>query len=198
MNTLRVERLEYYNLEPVSLHVGEEIAGLAGASGSGKTLFLRALADLDPHGGKVFLNGDEQADFPPSEWRKKVGFLPTESTWWFDRVGQHFEQVNEEWFNKLGFDKDVLDWQTGRLSSGEKQRLALLRVLGIEPSALLLDEPTANIDSGNTKNVIDLVSAYHKEHHIPVIWVSHTIEQLRDIASRIFVIQDQKILPEKT
>lgn len=195
MNKLEIEKLQYYNLEPVSLEIQQEIIGLGGASGTGKTLFLRAIADLDPHKGRIFLNGRHQSDFPPPQWRKNIGFLPSESQWWFDRVGDHFQAVSQSWLNRLGFDSTVFTWQVSRLSSGEKQRLAFLRLLSIKPTCLLLDEPTANIDSERTDSVIDLVKDFQKQHAAPVIWVSHTVDRLKSISDRLYLIKHRKMVP---
>jgi len=187
--------LQYHNIAPLNLVVQTgECLGLSGPSGSGKTLLLRALADLDAHNGDVYLDEKSMCDYKPCEWRTKVGLLPAESQWWFDRVGDHFKNFDKALLQKLGFENDVMTWETSRLSSGEKQRLALLRLLMNEPKVLLLDEPTANLDPRFIGRVEALLQHYKNEKNATLLWVSHDPEQLRRVADRRFEIRDQQIV----
>lgn len=164
-----------------------ECVALSGPSGCGKTLLLRALADLDPSEGDVRLDGESRNDFAAPEWRRQVGWLPAESAWWFDRVGDHFSKVRTECFQcleKLGFEEDVLDWRVERLSTGERQRLALFRLLLNEPKVLLLDEPTAALDVSNVRKVEALIFNVRKTTGAAVLWVSHDPEQIVRVADR--------------
>ena len=180
---------------PLALRVAPgECVTLSGASGSGKTLLLRALADLDPHDGEVRLDGREAGSLPAAQWRRKVGLLLAESPWWHERVGEHFPDSAGTGYDDnfrlgaLGFATEVLDWQVPRLSSGERQRLALLRLLALHPAALLLDEPTANLDPENTARVEQLVCDYRQANQAPVLWVSHDARQRSRIADRQLAI----------
>lgn len=198
LSTLILHNLEYHNLAPFSLTVtGPEIIGLSGPSGSGKTLLLRAVADLQPHTGKVRLDDTEMQSIKAHLWRRQVGLLPAESQWWFDTVRQHFAELPDRWLERLGFSPQVYDWNTSRLSSGEKQRLALLRLLAIQPRVLLLDEPTANLDRKHSRTVEELIKTYSIEHRSPVLWVSHDMEQLGRVADRIYVIKNDRWVEEK-
>jgi ABC-type iron transport system FetAB ATPase subunit len=170
-----------------------QCVGLTGASGSGKSLFLRALADLDPHVGSMFLDGVAAEQIPAPRWRRQVGLLPAESAWWHDAVGAHFGHVPPSWLGELGFDADVMGWQVSRLSSGERQRLALLRLLIQKPRVLLLDEPTANLDRENARRVESLLSGYRRQHAVMVIWVSHDPEQLHRNCEPIFTIAGSRL-----
>ncbi len=161
-----------------------EILGLHGDSGSGKTLLLRALADLDVNRGEVLLEGQARESFSGPEWRRRVGLLPAESHWWSDTIAPHAKRWPMEILAALGFSVDVLNWQTGRLSSGEKQRLALARLLANRPRVLLLDEPTANLDSGNTNIVEQIIGDYLRKARAGALWVSHDPEQLARVARR--------------
>ncbi len=195
---LTIIDLRYYNLEPVNLQVGDsECIGLTGPSGSGKSLFLRALADLDEYQGSFLLDDVECRDFKPPEWRKQVGLLPAESPWWFDTVGEHLNHIDKSWFGRLGFDNNVKGWQISRLSSGEKQRLALLRLLANQPKVLLLDEPTANLDQDYIGAVEKLLFEYKQQQRASLIWVSHDIHQLERVASSIYRIKDNKFIKVK-
>ncbi|MEN8259593.1 MAG: ATP-binding cassette domain-containing protein [Pseudomonadota bacterium] len=193
---LSVQSLKTSLIGPISFEVGEnETLCIKGETGSGKTLLLRAIADLDFHEGLVVLNGREQAEFHPPDWRRRVGLLPAESAWWSEIVEDHFSDPDAVGkFGFLGFDRDVFDWPVSRLSSGERQRLALLRLLNQEPEVLLLDEPTANIDNASTLEVESLIERYRKKTGAAVIWVSHSASQRMRVASRVLDMVDGKLV----
>lgn len=171
---------------PISFSLDpEQSLILSGPSGTGKTLILRALADLDVHQGEVYLDGREQSQYVVTEWRRKVAYLPAESAWWSDEVGDHFPKDDSIPWETLGFDTSVLSWAIPRLSSGERQRLAVLRVLLNRPRVLLLDEPTANLDTENTHLVETLIADYLVEEGAAAVWVSHDEEQQGRLAAKI-------------
>src|SRR5439155_13673164 len=91
-------------LEPASfsLSAGEALA-VRGPSGAGKTLLLRAVADLDLNEGLVTLDGRDRATIAGPEWRRLVGYVPAEPGWWADTVGEHFG----EWTAALAFISDL-------------------------------------------------------------------------------------------
>jgi ABC-type iron transport system FetAB ATPase subunit len=195
MDGLSVENLRFHGMGPISLRIGPgRCVGLSGPSGSGKTQLLRAIADLIPHTGDIALNGVGAKTIPAHEWRKKVGFLPAESAWWGETVGDHFSAIDTERFRFLGFDPDVLAWEVSRLSSGERQRLSLLRLLAGRPEALLLDEPTANLDDGNTARVEALVESHRLAQKAPVIWVGHAPDQIQRVASDRFRVHNGNLI----
>jgi len=169
--------------------------GLSGASGSGKSLFLRALADLDEHQGEIQLDAINLCDIEAHQWRKKVALLSAETSWWFDTVAEHFTAELsgpplDLQLQALGFSGDISGWSIARLSSGEKQRLGLLRLLQNQPEVLLLDEPTANLDKYNTELFEIFVKNYLNKQQACAIWVSHDTEQLQKLCQRNFVIKD--------
>jgi ABC-type multidrug transport system ATPase subunit len=141
----------------------------------------------------MYLDGKEAGELPGHEWRKQAGLLPAESSWWLDTVGEHFPSFDKKWFHALGFDTDVLTWDVSRLSTGERQRLALLRLLANHPRLLLLDEPTANLDSDNTERVEQAIADYRAENTPIIIWVSHSIEQIERVCSRRLFINNNII-----
>lgn len=180
------------------LHVGPvdmrieagECVCLSGASGAGKSILLRAVADLIPHEGEVYLDETPCHDMKAPQWRRQVGLLPAESAWWYERVGEHFpadvarDESLLEGFDQLGFKPAVLDWEVARCSTGERQRLALLRLLAQTPRAVLLDEPTASLDPQSVSRVEALLKAYRERHGAPLLWVSHDPAQIERIATR--------------
>ncbi len=181
---LKVHQLQFLDWHALSFDVNSgDCLGLMGRSGSGKTLLLRAIADLDMNEGTVSLDGQFRDEMSGPEWRKKVGLLASESKWWHESVGQHFKSSEFNFLCDLGFtDESVLRWEVSRLSSGEKQRLALARLLSRSPNALLLDEPTANLDSDSVALVENVIDRYRKERCVPVIWVAHDVLQLNRVA----------------
>lgn len=180
---LAVEALTTSFLRPVNLHIGRGAClALHGPSGAGKTLLLRAIADLDVNEGEVWLDGVPRHRFTPPEWRRRVAYLPTDTHWWAGRVGEHAALWPEELLSQLGFDSRVLGWEVERLSSGERQRLALARMLANQPAVLLLDEPTANLDSANAHNVEQLILGYLASKQAAAIWVTHDPDQRRRVA----------------
>lgn len=191
---LRLEDLQIPNLKPVNLTIAPgECVGLSGESGSGKTRLLRAIADMDEHGGQVYEEDIAQDQVRGHEWRRRVMLLPAESQWWFDTVDQHFS-AQARYIEALGFDQDVVHWNVSRCSSGEKQRLSILRMLSGCPRVLLLDEPTANLDPSNALRVEDLILNYLSEHHAIALWVGHDASQLNRVSQQRYHLSGGQLL----
>ncbi len=196
MSELGIEALQ---VQQVRLDVtvnDAEIVCLSGPSGSGKSLLLRAIADLIPHEGRVRLDDIWCDTLPAHQWRHRVGLLPAESQWWHDQVGEHFTDPEPAWFEQLGFSMEVLSWEVARCSTGEKQRLAILRLLCQRPRALLLDEPTASLDPGSVSQAETLLHNYVREAGAPTIWVTHDPQQQQRLARRRLVIRNDRLVEE--
>lgn len=174
-----------------SINAGECIC-ISGPSGSGKSLLLRCIADLIPHQGEVYFKGQACSSTLPATWRKQVGLLPAESFWWHDRVGEHFTAECDDTLQKLGFNKDVFSWSLSRCSTGERQRLALIRLLCNQPQVLLLDEPTASLDEQNVNAVEGMIKDF-LESGGAVIWVSHDPNQIKRVANRHYQIIENQL-----
>lgn len=99
-----------------------EIVTLRGVSGSGKTLLLRVIADLDPNEGEVLLDGTPRSSLPGPAWRRRVRYVAAEPAWWADDVGAHFRNPGQasELAGKLGLPGDCMGWQVARLSTSEQ------------------------------------------------------------------------------
>ena len=194
---------------------------LMGPSGVGKSVLLRALADLEPHRGEVIWRGQKQSAMPAPQWRRKVMWFGAETAWWHDSVQAHFDEVaqwraqfeknqkNAEESQKsqnsqsclfaedfrtdlemgiarLGLTMPILQKPVWQLSSGEKQRLALLRGLLLRPEVLLLDEVTANLDGESTKRVEAWVQAFVAEGERTVLWVTHDVVQAARLTQQVW------------
>ncbi|WP_204903045.1 ABC transporter ATP-binding protein [Microbulbifer mangrovi] len=185
-------------LEATDLQIATgEIVCLSGPSGCGKSRLLRAIADLEPHCGSVLLGKQAQADLPAHQWRKAVMMVPAESHWWFETVGEHFHHDQQDALRALGISPQAFEWPVARLSSGEKQRLAVLRALQYKPHALLLDEPTANLDEDSTMQVEQWLCNQIRERLLPVLWVAHREDQIQRVADRHFHIEDRRLQPRE-
>jgi ABC-type iron transport system FetAB ATPase subunit len=126
---------------------------------------------------------------PGHLWRHRVGLLPAESFWWAERVGDHFEDCEPELLEALGLNIEAMEWTVSRCSSGERQRLALARLLQNRPEVLLLDEPTAALDPQSAERVEALLQCYRRDNNAVVIWVSHDPAQRQRVAHRHYRIE---------
>ncbi|MDX1697184.1 MAG: ATP-binding cassette domain-containing protein [Thiohalobacterales bacterium] len=191
---LQIKHLSRATFEPLTLAVAAgECVCVYGPSGTGKSQILRAIAELDPSEGELLLDGVPSDAMSPAEWRRQVGLLPPESSWWLPTPGEHFHNGMPVPLERLGLGEDILARPVVRLSSGEKQRLALMRLLANHPRVLLLDEPTANLDPENTHRVEALIDAYRREHRAAVLWVSHDREQVERVADRCLTVGNGEI-----
>lgn len=183
---LRIRGLRRQGLEPVDLDLAAgECTVVTGASGSGKSLLLRAIADLDPSEGEVSLDGADRASIPAPDWRRRVGYLAAEPGWWADTVGEHFEHADAAvgFIIALGLAPGALEARVELLSTGERQRLALARLIAGGPSVLLLDEPTSAVDSDNVARV-EAVVRERLANGRAVLMVSHDRAQAGRMATR--------------
>jgi phosphate-transporting ATPase len=189
---LTVRWLRRPGLHAVSFAVkAGECLAVQGPSGSGKTLLLRALADLDPNRGEITLNGAGRETFSGPLWRRRVVYLPANSGWWSEYVGDHFTDWEKAipLLKRLGFSIPVLrEWFVQRLSTGERQRLALVRALVLEPQVLLLDEPTSGLDP-ETTSAVEQIIQQRLQLGIGVIWVTHDTAQARRMAKRCLFLK---------
>lgn len=188
-----VNNLRTMHVGPLDFDLGaSESLVLSGPSGSGKSLLLRAMADLDRHEGTVSLDGKEQSEYRATDWRSEVAYLPADSAWWTDIVGEHFQDTGSVNWQSLGFEAEVESWTVSRLSSGERQRLALLRMLENSPRVLLLDEPTANLDRENTLLVENMIARYVQDHEAAAVWVSHDAEQQERLGVPVLILDNER------
>lgn len=189
----------------LTLRAGERL-GITGPSGSGKTLLLRTLAGLEPlQSGVLVFDGLELPHWTMPAYRSRVVYVPQRPVWregtvsaalrmpfaFGVRRGREFPDGRaRELLRVMGRDEDFLQQRTERLSGGEAQIVALVRALLVEPSVLLLDEPTASLDSGTAraieKVIIDWVSASADR---ACIWTSHDRAQLERVVDSVITLE---------
>ena len=181
MSALHVRGLRSAQAGPFDLdaHAGDCVA-ITGPSGAGKSLFLRMLADLDPNEGEVSLDGTDRAAVPATVWRRRVIYSAAEPAWWAEDVAAHLPPGSAAeaaaLAARLGLTEAHLAGPVSRLSTGERQRLALIRALLRHPGVLLADEPTAALDEAS----IGPVEALLRERMaggLLLILVTHRPEQ---------------------
>lgn len=201
-----IKAVNHINFE---VNQGEFIA-IVGKSGSGKSTLLHLLGGLDtPTSGKVFikdkdiysLKGEDLAIFR----RKKIGFifqsfnLVSSINVWENIVlpiGLDNKTVEENFINdiviKLGID-DKIHNMPNTLSGGQQQRVAIARAIASRPDIILADEPTGNLDSKSSDEVISLLKTSAENYGQTVIMITHD-EEIAQIADRIIVIEDGKMV----
>ena len=178
--------------------VAGEAAAVSGPSGSGKSLFLRMISDLDPNSGQVRLDGTERGAFAATEWRRRVPYVAAESGWWAEMVAEHFAASHRDaartLSDRFGLEPAIFDGPVRRLSTGERQRLAIIRALVFEPAALLLDEPTAPLDPDSTAKVEALLRE-RLAAGLALVVVTHDASQADRLGARHFLMRDRRMSP---
>jgi len=180
------------------------ITVLFGASGSGKTSLLRCVAGLERGSGRVVLGStvwqdDDRGVFVPT-WARKLGYVFQEASlfehlnvrenleYGVRRVGRiEARTALAEALKLLGIEHLVAR-NASSLSGGERQRVAIARALATEPSILLLDEPLASLDPGRRREILPWLEALHKALRIPVLYVTHTMEELTRLADHVVLM----------
>jgi putative ABC transport system ATP-binding protein len=178
-----------------------EIVAVTGPSGSGKTTLLRALAGLiDPADGEVTLDGSDAHELGFPRWRRRVTYVAQEPFLFsgtvrenlvrpfsYAAVGGAFPEARARaLLERLGLGgDDRLEQAAPTLSVGERQRVALVRALVIEPDVLLLDEPTSALDAGSIAEVEAVLGEWLGERDgRAALVVTHHEEQARRLCHR--------------
>ncbi|AHV92278.1 ABC transporter ATP-binding protein [Bordetella holmesii] len=182
---------------PLELQRGECIA-IMGESGAGKSLFLRQIADLDPGVGEIWLDGVAPSSMRGPAWRRLVRYCQAEAGWWDDAVAEHFSGPAAQTdavpalLEALGLRANIMQSQVSDLSTGERQRLALLRALRDQPAVMLLDEPTASLDESATERVERLIRRLLAQG-TTALMVTHNPAQAQRLAGRCYRVHDRRL-----
>ncbi|MHC6180190.1 ABC transporter ATP-binding protein [Clostridium sp. JNZ X4-2] len=205
----KVEALKNINL---SLNKGE-FAAIVGASGSGKSTLLHLLGGLDrPTGGKVIIDGENIYDYKEDRLavfrRRKIGFvfqffnlipvLDVEENIALPALLDN-DKVDGKYLNEiiklLGLE-DRRKHLPSELSGGQQQRVSIGRALLNKPSIIFADEPTGNLDSKNSKEVIELLKFTAKKYSQTLVLITHDIN-IASLADRVITIEDGQIISDK-
>lgn len=202
----RVDAIQNVNL---SVNQGEFVA-IVGASGSGKSTLLHLLGGVDrPTSGQVIIDGSELYSKSEHELaifrRRKLGFifqaynlipvLTAEENIKLPMLLEN-KKADEAYFNEL---LAVLGLQERRhhlpseLSGGQQQRTAIGRALINKPSIILADEPTGNLDSKHSKEIVDLLTYSVKKYHQTLIMITHDVS-IAERADRVVRIKDGQLV----
>jgi putative ABC transport system ATP-binding protein len=182
---------------PFDLHVrrGEAVA-ILGPSGAGKSVFLRMIADLDPNDGAVTLRGELRAALPAHAWRRRAPYVAAESGWWGEKVADHFaagDQARARTLaTRLGLTEAQFVAEPSRLSTGERQRLALTRALVLDAPLMLLDEPTGPLDAASVA-VVEAILAERVASGAILVLVSHDEAQAERLGARVLHMKSGRL-----
>lgn len=183
-----------------TLRPGERLA-VAGPSGSGKTLLLRILAGLrDADAGEICFEGKPLADWSMPAYRARVTWIPQRPSLAEARVRDilsapfalniHRQRsyptdTVRRYLDQLKLPESFLDQRSEDLSGGETQLVAALRAILIEPTLLLLDEPTASLDGTRARALESLFDDWRQQKSDRAyLWTSHDADQLSRVADR--------------
>ena len=198
-------------LDGISLSVRKgEFVAIVGSSGSGKTTLLNMIGGLDvPDSGEVIIDGKRLNDFSDDELtvfrRRKIGFifqqynlLPMLNVWEniilpvkMDGLKADREYLKEV-TAMLGL-SDKQDRLPEELSGGQQQRVAIARALAAKPAIVLADEPTGNLDSRTSQDVLGLLKITGEKYSQTIVMITHN-EEIAQLADRIVRIEDGKIV----
>ncbi len=209
--------LAVHAINDVSIKIGQgEFTALVGPSGSGKTTLLNMIGGLDdPTKGKVILNEQDITLLKKNEMTdfrlKNIGFVFQA----YNLIPVLSAYENAEFIMLLqGVDKDerkerifsLLDEvglkgkensKPGELSGGQQQRVAVVRALAAKPAYILADEPTANLDSKSTSDLLDLMYELNQNENMTFVFATHD-QRVIDRAKRVISLEDGKIMKDET
>jgi ABC-type iron transport system FetAB ATPase subunit len=194
--TLRMHRLRNARAGPFDALIAPgQCLCVTGASGSGKSVLLRMLADMDDCEGELSLDGVDRRSVSAPMWRRRVMLVPAQAGWWAPTVQQHFAESMrahaKQLAGELQLPRDIFERQVLRLSSGERQRLALIRALVAKPSVLLLDEPTASLDPDSVA-AVEALLASELARGLILVLVTHDAAQAARIGQQTLQVADGK------
>ena len=191
-----------------------EFAAVVGPSGCGKTTLMNMIGGLEvPSSGNVIVNGSIMSELPPNELidfrLNNIGFVFQA----YNLIPVLTAKENVEFIMQLqNWDKKKMDERTisllqsvglgeklhskpNQLSGGQQQRVAVARALASKPKFILADEPTANLDSIATKQLLDIMERLNQEEQITFIFATHD-QRVMDKARRVITLDDGKVISD--
>ncbi|MFQ7438728.1 ABC transporter ATP-binding protein [Romboutsia timonensis] len=222
MNILKTSNLKkYYGngenlvkaIDNANIDIKEgEFVAIVGKSGSGKSTLLHMMGGLDnPTEGKVYINDKDIFSLKEEELaifrRKNIGFIfqnfnliPSLNVWENITlpVGLDGKEINKPFvtdiINSLGLESKV-DALPNTLSGGQQQRVAIARALVARPAIILADEPTGNLDSKTSDEVMSLLKTMIKKYNQTLVMITHD-ETIAQMADRVIYIEDGKVVKD--
>ena len=198
-------------LDGVSLEINAgEFVSIVGASGSGKSTLLHMMGGLDsPSSGRVLIGGEDISQKSAEQLtvfrRRHTGFVfqnynlvPVLNV--YENIvlplqldgKKADEKLLAEIIGVLGL-KDKLENRPGSLSGGQQQRVSIARALLTKPEIILADEPTGNLDSSSSQDVLSLLKATSMKFHQTIVMITHN-DAIAQLADRIIRMEDGKII----
>ena len=187
------------------------ITAIFGHSGSGKTSLLRCIAGLEKADqGKLFINGEcwQDDSLFLATHKRPIGYVFQEASLFPHLSAQKNlayatkradRPVSPEFYNRvitvMGVE-DILTRYPNQLSGGERQRIAIARALLIQPRLLLMDEPLAALDHKRKQEILPYLERLHESFDIPILYVSHSMDEVARLADHILVLDQGKIIAE--
>lgn len=181
----------------------EKIYTIIGPSGAGKSSFLRLLNRLDePTSGEVLFHGKAHCDYQPCELRRKIGYLFQTPYLFEGTVRDNLLYANQDLSDddikdlagRAQVKPDQIDRKTDNLSIGEKQRVAIARLLATGPEVVLLDEPTSALDPTYTEAIESLIKDIVSCEDLTAIVVTHNPEQALRVGQEALLMVDGKLI----
>lgn len=210
------EKLPVEALRGVDLEIEEgEFTAIVGPSGSGKTTLLNIIGGLDrPTGGEIWIGQVKLNEMSENELikfrQKEIGFvfqsynlipvLTTAENTEFVMLLQGRPKAEREsrvhqLLEEVGL-ADKLNKRPSELSGGQQQRVAVARALAAKPKFILADEPTANLDSTSTSNLLDIMERLNTQEKMTFVFSTHD-QRVIDRARRVVVLEDGKIISDE-
>lgn len=213
--TYNPDTIPVYALKGVDLEIEQgEFTAIVGPSGSGKTTLLNIIGGLDrPSDGKIEIGGKDISKLSDNQlidFRKdNIGFvfqaynlipvLTAKENVEFVMLLQNRSQAErdkrvEELLQAVGLN-DKMDKRPAQLSGGQQQRVAVARALAPKPTFILADEPTANLDSASTNNLLDIMADLNTKENMTFVFSTHD-QRVIDRARRIVTLDDGRIVSD--
>ena len=203
---------EQHALFDVNLEIEDgEFVGLIGHTGSGKSTLIQHLNGLiKASAGELYYNGENiySQGYDMKQLRSKVGLVfqyPEHQLFEVDVLTdvcfgpknqglsrEEAEARAKKALEQVGLDPSYYKQSPFELSGGQKRRVAIAGVLAMEPEVLILDEPTAGLDPRGRDEILDQISRLHRERHMTIILVSHSMEDVARYADRLLVMNHGK------
>jgi putative ABC transport system ATP-binding protein len=188
----------------------DEVTCIVGKSGSGKSTLIRLLNRMiSPDAGTILFKGTDISTINPIELRRNVVMLPQNPVM-FDGTVRDNLRIGLEFSERPALDDDHLarildvvnlkkdlDGPAETLSGGEKQRVALGRVLAMRPDVALLDEPSSALDQGTERTVIDRLIAGARQYGVTIIMVTHARAMAEAVADNLIEIEAGRVVEPK-